>query len=249
MAMQESLSNALGAAWARNLETQLRRVSVQESAIVAALAGTLDAADRQFAASEAHKLAGSLGSYGLPEGSRLANELESAWSGQETPDAAQLAVTVAALVRLLREHAPADPNPVERNTEEPSTDAQSLDVLLVDDDDAFAEFALEVLQSSMQEVRWISDGITARDAVCRKDAPLRPRVILLDVEMPGLDGFGVLEEIVRCNVNRESAVVMLTRRTMAEDIVRARRLGAVDYLAKPLAAETLVQRVKRALPN
>ena len=122
-----------------------------------------------------------------------------------------------------------------------------VDVLLVDDDQVFAEFAMSVLRWSKHRVTWIADGEAARLALCGADASIKPRLILLDIEMPGLDGLGLLEDIAHSEVRRHSSVVMLTRHTMAEDIIRAHKLGAVDYLAKPLPAATLVQRVNRAL--
>src|SRR6185503_16853847 len=77
MGNMTELSNALRSVWAQNAATQERRLAVQDQAIVQLLAGSLDAAGRQLAASEAHKLAGSLG---MVDGSCLAGELESAWT-------------------------------------------------------------------------------------------------------------------------------------------------------------------------
>jgi CheY-like chemotaxis protein/HPt (histidine-containing phosphotransfer) domain-containing protein len=244
----DELSGAMGAIWARNLEAQERRVAAQEQAIVALLAGTLTAASREEAALEAHKLAGSLGSFGLAEGSTLADELQAAWSSPTAspPDAAHLAQVVATLRRLMREHTPIE-------TEAPlqgidlSAPGYPVDILLVDDDDVFADFVCAALESQSKQVTWMPDGESARDAVCGPDASIRPRVVLLDVEMPGLDGFGLLEELARNGVTRHATVIMLTRRTMAEDVVRARKLGIFDYLAKPLDAPMLIDRVSRAL--
>lgn len=246
--MQDPLSDALDATWARGLETQNRRVAAQETAIVAALAGTLDAATREFAQGEAHKLAGSLGSFGLQAASELAAELEHAWtSPTDSLDAAHLAQLVARLRKALDERPVLQPG--DGSTPKPSdcVGLNPVDVLLVDDDQVFAEFAMSVLRWGKRRVTWISDGESARTALCGADAQLRPRLILLDIELPGLDGFGLLEDIARSAVCQQSAVVMLTRHTMAEDILRAHKLGAVDYLAKPLAAATLIQRVSRAL--
>ena len=247
--MHESFSEALDATWARSLETQGRRVAAQETAIVAALAGTLDAQAREHAQREAHKLAGSLGSFGLQKASELAAELEQAWTASTgtTPDATQLAQVVANLRKELQSHHHSSQQPPECTLPIPGEHARPVDVLLVDDDQVFAEFAMSVLRWSKRQVTWIADGQSARAALCGAEANLRPRLILLDIEMPGLDGFGLLEDISHSDVSRQSAVVMLTRHTMAEDIIRAHKLGAVDYLAKPLPAATLIQRVNRAL--
>jgi len=242
--MRDHLSSVLGTAWARNLDAHRLRVAVQESAIVAALGGTLDAAARELAGREAHKLAGSLGSFGLTEGSRLATELEAAWTANGTPDIARLAQAIVCLRRQVEAHVPVI-------SDAPGAEVKAAtncpDVLLIDDDEIFADFVSETLRPDGREVCWFADGESARAAVCGPTATLQPRLILLDVEMPRLDGFAVLESMVRWGVPRQTAVVMLTRRRLTEDIVRARRLGVVDYLAKPLEAPTLVQRVNRLL--
>jgi CheY-like chemotaxis protein/HPt (histidine-containing phosphotransfer) domain-containing protein len=243
--MDEQLAGALDASWARGREAQLRRVATLERAIVALLAGALEDDARQLAIGEAHKLAGSLGSFGLTEGSRLAAEIETAWSVEaaQPADPARLAALVVGLRSAVQEHAPsAEPRAGARHVP-----GSFVDVLLVDDDEVFADFVVETLSSRSHQVCWLPDGDSARTALCGPTASLRARLILLDVEMPGLDGFGVLKHLVRSGVTRHSSVIMLTRRTMADDIVRAHGLGVVDYLAKPLSAPMLVDRVDRAL--
>ena len=66
--MDERLAGALDATWTRGREAQLRRVTLLERAIVALMAGALEDDERHLAIGEAHKLAGSLGSFGLDEG-------------------------------------------------------------------------------------------------------------------------------------------------------------------------------------
>jgi CheY-like chemotaxis protein len=242
--MSDTFSATLRAAWLRNLATQDYRVAQLESAIVALLAGTLDPSGYQLCAREAHKLAGSLGSFGFQKASRLASEIETAWTSGEPIDLTQMAQSVAALRRHLQQHAD---DSVEAAPALASGNSESLDILLVDDDQVFADFALSALRRRDYRVDWVADGQSARTALCGADAPFQPRLILLDLEMPGLDGFGLLEDLARSEVVRRSAVVMLTRHRAPEDIVRARRLGVVDYLAKPLLAPTLINRVRRVL--
>jgi len=243
------LSGAMSAIWARNLEAQEQRVAVQEQALVALLAGTLDVTSREQAAQAAHKLAGTLGSFGLTDGTSLATDLETAWSNEAVApsDAPRLAQVICELRRLLREHAPADADSASAPANPQAGDVYPVDVLLVDDDDVFADFVFGALESQSKQLTWMPDGESARAAVCGPEASIRPRVVLLDVEMPGLDGFALLEELARNGVTRESTVIMLTRRTMVEDVVRARKLGIFDYLAKPLEAPVLIDRVRRAL--
>jgi DNA-binding response OmpR family regulator len=106
---------------------------------------------------------------------------------------------------------------------------------------------MQTLSSTQHQVSWLPDGDSARDAICGPSPRLRPRLLLLDVEMPGLDGFDILQALGKSGDLDNMSVIMLTRRTTTEDIVRARRLGAVDYLAKPVEAPLLLERVDRVL--
>lgn len=76
---------------------------------------------------------------------------------------------------------------------------------------------------------------------------LRPDVILLDVEMPVLDGYGVLTAIKVDPLLADTPVVFLTVRAEAEDVVRGLQMGAHDYLRKPFDGSELLARVSAAL--
>ena len=75
----------------------------------------------------------------------------------------------------------------------------------------------------------------------------RPDVVLLDVEMPKLDGYGVLKAMRRDPELAEIPVVFLTARATTEDVVEGLRLGAHDYLRKPFEPAELLARVSAAL--
>jgi CheY-like chemotaxis protein len=241
--MDDRLQGALGETWRRSFEAQERRLAAQERAIVALLTGSLDEALRAAAAGDAHKLAGSLGSFGLQQASRLAADLENAWgAGDAAMDATGLAMIVRSLHDELQHYRPAADDVHTTSVRE-----ESVDVLLVDDDEIFAEFVLRALRGAARTVAWVADGDAARAALRNPDAALRARLILLDVQMPGLDGFTLLEELTREPGETAPTVMMLTRCSRAEDVVRARTLGAHDFLAKPVTATTLLSRVGRVL--
>ena len=87
------------------------------------------------------------------------------------------------------------------------------------------------------------DGIQALEVA----ADNRPDVILLDIEMPRLDGFGALERLKADPVLRDIPVVLITGRTTPEDAHRGLEIGAHDYLRKPFEAAELAARVHGAL--
>lgn len=87
------------------------------------------------------------------------------------------------------------------------------------------------------------DGWEAIDAV----HSLKPAGLLLDVNMPRLDGFGVLQVLKGNHAVRHVPVMMITARNASDDIQRALRLGASDYLTKPFSDAVLLARLARLL--
>jgi len=87
------------------------------------------------------------------------------------------------------------------------------------------------------------DGVEAMEKV----STLRPNLILLDIMMPKMDGFEVLEKLKESPDTAGIPVIMLTARKSREDMQRARELGAVEYITKPFKAVEVVDKVLRHL--
>jgi DNA-binding response OmpR family regulator len=89
----------------------------------------------------------------------------------------------------------------------------------------------------------VSDGVAALRFV-RREAPYqeapRPGLMLLDLDLPGMDGLDVLGELVRDELLRDIAVVVLTASDVEADRFRGLRLGAAAYLTKPVDFTSLV---------
>jgi DNA-binding response OmpR family regulator len=112
---------------------------------------------------------------------------------------------------------------------------------VIDDDAATRAYLRRALERAGWTVTESKDG---RDAVADVGRE-RPDVVLLDVTMPGPDGFTVLERL-RSAVG-DVRVVMLTGRAAHDDVIRAQRAGADDFVAKPVDAVLLVRRLERLL--
>src|SRR5262249_17317616 len=82
----------------------------------------------------------------------------------------------------------------------------------------------------------------------RESYPL-PALMLLDIKMPGLDGFGVLTWLQERHEYDDIAVVVLTSSNLDCDISRAKALGADDYLVKPLDFKDLIEILKVLYPR
>ena len=113
-------------------------------------------------------------------------------------------------------------------------------ILIVDDDENIANLISLYLTKECYETRIEHDGQSALEAI----KEYAPNLILLDIMLPGLDGYEVCREI-----RRESKVpiIMLSAKTEVFDKVLGLELGADDYIIKPFDSKELVARVKAVL--
>ncbi len=114
-------------------------------------------------------------------------------------------------------------------------------ILVVDDEPNITELVSMALRYEGFEVDVASDGRSALG----KATTFRPHLIVLDVMLPDLDGFGVLKRI-RADGHPVS-VVFLTARDATEDKISGLTLGGDDYVTKPFSVEELVARVRAVL--
>jgi CheY-like chemotaxis protein len=112
-------------------------------------------------------------------------------------------------------------------------------VLVADDDSIVRALVSTALQNFGMECHLAADGPKALDATRR----LRPQAAILDVNMPGMDGYEVLAAIR--GENLPVHVILLTARQQENDVIRGFTLGADDYMVKPFSPLELVARVKR----
>jgi type II secretory ATPase GspE/PulE/Tfp pilus assembly ATPase PilB-like protein/CheY-like chemotaxis protein len=155
--------------------------------------------------------------------------LERVWDGT---------TSLAEVARVLGErHDGAAPEPAV--SVEPRGPAR---VLLADDDAQMRRLIRSVLQREGFEVVEATDGLDALEAVERGGIDL----VILDVDMPRLDGLGVLEEL-RAQVSTSCLPAIVLTGSQGETEERALDLGAHDYLRKPVQTRSLVARVRAVL--
>jgi len=122
-----------------------------------------------------------------------------------------------------------------------------LEVAVVEDDDATAAVITGVLAQEGYRCRRFSNGMQAVAVLCGEAPPARAALVLLDTDIPALNGFEVLELMRRDGVLHGTRVLMLTARTAEADVIQAHELGAFDHIAKPFGVPVLMQKVRRAL--
>ena len=116
-------------------------------------------------------------------------------------------------------------------------------VLIADDDATHRKVIQKVLEESGFRVITAPNGKDAIDQV----ATFNPDVILLDVEMPEMDGFSVCEIIRARKADREIPIFIITSRDDPESVERAYKVGATDFLTKPIALPVLAHRIRYIL--
>ncbi len=123
--------------------------------------------------------------------------------------------------------------------ESPAT-LQTMRILVTEDEPRLAEYLKKGLSEAGYVVDIAANGIDGSHLATEGDYDL----IVLDVMLPGIDGFGVLRKLRQ---SRNTPVLMLTARDKVEDRVQGLKSGADDYLVKPFAFSELLARVEALL--
>ena len=116
-------------------------------------------------------------------------------------------------------------------------------VLVVDDEADIVALVADHLVKAVYRVSMASSGTEALEAARRE----RPALIVLDLMLPGMSGYEVIEQLRANDATRHIAVLMLTARREESDRIQGLSLGADDYLTKPFSPQELVLRVAAIL--
>ena len=117
------------------------------------------------------------------------------------------------------------------------------DILVVDDTPANLRLLTRILQENDYHVRPVPDGGLALAAAHAK----LPDLVLLDIRMPGMDGFQVCEKLKSDPGSQDVPIIFISALDAVEDKVRAFSVGGVDYITKPFQAEEVIARVENHL--
>ncbi|WP_035615248.1 response regulator transcription factor [Haloferula sp. BvORR071] len=116
-------------------------------------------------------------------------------------------------------------------------------ILIVEDERDIADLVGFNLERAGYSVLKAHDGITGAELAVHE----RPDLVILDLMLPGKDGYGVFKEIRRDSRSRDIPVIMLTARAQTEDRIQGLEAGADDYLTKPFSPKELMLRVQAVL--
>jgi DNA-binding response OmpR family regulator len=214
------------------------RCDTAEGAVVRLVDAPCDTEARAILQALAHRLAGLAGIVGFRRVSTLAAELEDLSRRSPTDiDAGAARSIVQAIRAAFAEEV--------SGSQSPSTNGRRLSglgtVLLAEDDSD----QRAVVTQFLQDAGYTVDGVASGDLVMDRARAVRPAVVLLDVEMPGLDGYSVCRQLKADASLACIPVLFLTTRTRLDDRLVGLTLGADDYLAKPVDPSELLIRLAR----
>jgi diguanylate cyclase (GGDEF)-like protein len=237
---ESALARRLNEVWQRARARMLARVEVLERAGASWLDGGLDAGLRQQARGEAHALAGSLGTFGLPAGTRFARELERALESDSRGSESQALrfAQVAAALRLEVERSTA----LRKDALAPAAEDRDLrPALLLTSDADLAARLLEEAAARRWAWQTVSDISAAREAI----AEFAPAAVLIDVDAEPAGTLAFLSELGAAAP--PATAIILTSSGSLMDRVEVARRGGRGFFLKSLPAGELVQAAQTIL--
>jgi len=128
-----------------------------------------------------------------------------------------------------------------------------VDILLVEDNPNDAELAMRALRKGKlaNHITWVKDGAEALEFIFRTGAyagrpDQYPRLILLDLKLPKMDGIEVLKRLKADERTRVIPVVMITSSAEESDVIESYKLGVNSYIVKPVEFEQFSETVAKA---
>lgn len=238
---QEVADTLMAELWERFKDSFSLQLDVLDRVVVAGQTGALTTDGWQEAKHIAHKLVGSLGVYGLPQGSRLARQIETLLQTERSLTAAELE-QVTDWLAALRQELQQKTSPVSSAT---TPHSQPPLVLLVDDNPELTERLQAEAQQRSLQIIVAADPITAQGLLDRTI----PDVILLDLTFSDghQDGLTWLETLQQ--QHPQIPVLVFTERDALGDRLAVARLGARQFLHKPVTPEQIFHAIARVLPT
>jgi two-component system response regulator len=133
------------------------------------------------------------------------------------------------------------------------TDYEQVEILLAEDNETDAEMTIRALRRKnlANNLVWVKDGAEALDFIFRRGAyasraVTSPKLVLLDLKMPKVDGLEVLRQIKSSEETKTMPVVMLTSSAEERDIVASYSSGVNSYVVKPVEFSSFIEEVAKA---
>jgi CheY-like chemotaxis protein/HPt (histidine-containing phosphotransfer) domain-containing protein len=214
-----------------------------------------DAAAIEALRHEAHKLRGSAGSFGFAQASVVAAEMEEAakqWLAQPGNGAATRGAAARGFVRrlaaaLFTKQAVAASPPTTHSAAPSAHDPSPGDVpevIVVEDDAALADLLTFGLEARGYRFVHYRNGREALDQLRALDTGVTVPLLLLDVDLPALDGYSIFEALQK-DCPGKFRVVFTTVHGSESEQLRGLEAGAIDYMVKPMSLRVALEKIRR----
>jgi len=117
---------------------------------------------------------------------------------------------------------------------------KSKKILVVDDEEDFLALIRYTLEDRGFEVATSTDAIDAGIQI----SSWLPAAILMDIKMPGINGFQACEAIKKNPVTKNVPIIVMSALSDESDIKKARKIGVIDYFVKPVDIEKLINKIR-----
>ena len=198
---------------------------------------------------EVHKVHGSAGSYGFPDASELAAGMEETakdWLAHADEVQLDRGAVARWFIKRLTEFIEPDQTAAPAAPARRATMAETSvpEVICVEDDHSLAELLAYGLESRGYRYATYRNGAEALEALLALNTAGRRPLVLLDVDLPGLDGFSLFQRLER---ERPGAyrVVFTSVHSQEDEQMRALEAGALDYLVKPISLRVILEKIRR----
>ncbi len=123
------------------------------------------------------------------------------------------------------------------------------DLAVVSGDEAIASVLLRALESAGYRVRALRNGLAAARVLSGVAPSLQARVIVIDLDLPNVDGLALCRQIAGHDAPNPSHLIVLSSAALGREAALALEAGAEDYIARPVDVPVLIERVRRALES
>jgi len=236
----DEIRKAMSAIWERSRDTIMGRVVVLEAAVLALLAGNLTAESRRQAEREAHKLAGTVGTFGFDEASKLAREAEELLSGTGTiapSDTVRLS-NLAVQMRRQLERSPEEVAQAAAEPEQSEAGTRRHRLVIVDQNSEFRDRVATEARGLGVDVIGVPSANDARGLLGGTSA------LVLDLSVPDA-GMAFLQELHASHP--QLPVVVISNGDQFQDRVDAARYGGRGFLQKPVRPAQIFDVLRDAL--
>ena len=119
--------------------------------------------------------------------------------------------------------------------------SESVDILVIDDNDVQLDYMTDLLTQKGYKIKTSTESLTAVDMMLK----INPKVVILDIMMPHLDGYSILKKMRDQKSLAKVPVIIYTGKSFPIDEKKARDLGANSYLVKPVKGSVIVEEIKK----